>query len=184
MPVMPSSRLVNPLLGTYFGIFGASLVGIVLLLLIFEQMGVAQTSLRLLLLVGSLGLLCCDRRGRLHRAGVRIPGLRRRVPAFFNGLVLAVTGLGGTGIVVLTGVFFLAGFDALAIALGFVAGFVVMVVLTAPFLRKFGAPTLPGYLGGASKAAPCASPRRWSPPSRCCCCSSPSSRSASGRQGR
>lgn len=147
MPVHARSRLVNPLLGTYFGIFGASLVGIVLLLLIFEQMGVAETSLRLLLLVGSLGLYAAIGAAAYTERPSEFLVSGRRVPAFFNGLVLAVTGLGGTGIVALTGVFFLAGFDALAIALGFVAGFVVMVVLTAPFLRKFGAPTLPGYLG-------------------------------------
>jgi cation/acetate symporter len=71
----------------------------------------------------------------------------RRVPAFFNGLVLAVTALGGAGFLALTGAFFAVGFDALCLSLGICAGLVFMGVLLAPFLRKFGAYTIPSYLG-------------------------------------
>jgi cation/acetate symporter len=71
----------------------------------------------------------------------------RRVPAFYTGLVLAQTALGATGLVALTGAFFLIGFDALCIVIGGLAGFVVMAVLLAPFFRKFGAFTVPSYLG-------------------------------------
>jgi cation/acetate symporter len=42
---------------------------------------------------------------------------------------------------------FLIGSDALCIGLGMVAGLVASVMLIAPFLRKFGAPTVPSYLG-------------------------------------
>ena len=70
----------------------------------------------------------------------------RRVPAFFNGLVLAISALGGAGFLALTGAFFSVGFDALCLSLGFCAGFVFMGLLLAPFLRKFGAYTIPTYL--------------------------------------
>jgi cation/acetate symporter len=71
----------------------------------------------------------------------------RRVPAFYSGLVLAVTASGATGVVAVTGAFFMIGFDALCIAIGGLAGFVLTAVLMAPFIRKFGAFTLPSYLG-------------------------------------
>ncbi len=71
----------------------------------------------------------------------------RRVPAFFNGLVLAISALGGAGFLAVTGAFFSVGFDALCLSLGFCAGFVFMGLLLAPFLRKFGAYTIPTYLG-------------------------------------
>ena len=71
----------------------------------------------------------------------------RRVPAVFTGLALAITALGSTGLVALTGVFFVSGFDGLAITIGALAGFVAMAILLAPFLRKFGAYTIPTYLG-------------------------------------
>jgi cation/acetate symporter len=44
-------------------------------------------------------------------------------------------------------VLFLVGFDALCLVIGGLAGFVVMGILLAPFFRKFGAYTIPTYLG-------------------------------------
>ena len=55
--------------------------------------------------------------------------------------------MGATGIVAMTGVFFLIGFDALCLVIGGLAGFVIMAVMLAPFFRKFGAFTVPSYLG-------------------------------------
>jgi cation/acetate symporter len=55
--------------------------------------------------------------------------------------------MGATGVVAMTGVFFIIGFDALFIVVGGLAGFVLMAVMLAPFLRKFGAFTVPSYLG-------------------------------------
>ncbi len=55
--------------------------------------------------------------------------------------------MGATGIVAMTGVFFLIGFDALCLMIGGLAGFVIMAVMLAPFFRKFGTFTVPSYLG-------------------------------------
>ena len=41
------TRLVNPRLGTYFGIFTASFAALVLLALMLEQLGTADTIVRL-----------------------------------------------------------------------------------------------------------------------------------------
>jgi cation/acetate symporter len=92
-------------------------------------------------LYGAIGVFCAAKEtGDFFVCG-------RRVPAFFNGLNLAISALGGAGFLALTGVFFSIGFDALCLALGICAGFVFMGVLLAPFLRKFGAYTIPSYLG-------------------------------------
>ena len=69
------------------------------------------------------------------------------MPAFFNGLVLGVTALGGAGFLALTGSLFIIGFDAVCLAIGWYAGLVFMGVLFAPFVRKYGAYTLPTFLG-------------------------------------
>ena len=55
--------------------------------------------------------------------------------------------MGATGVVAMTGLFFLIGFDALCLFIGGLGGFVVMAVLLAPFFRKFGAFTVSSYLG-------------------------------------
>ncbi len=146
---MPLSRTraVNPRLGTYFGIFASMFAALVLVLLILEQLGVSDSLLRALMLVGPLALYAAIGLSASSRDQIDFFASGRRVPAVFNGIVLATCTIGATGIVAGTGLFFLNGFDAWALVIGLTGGLVVMAVLIAPFLRKFGAFTVPSYLG-------------------------------------
>ncbi len=139
------TRLVNPRLGTYFGIFTSGFVAVFLMALILEQLGTADSAVRMLmffgplLLYGGIGALVPARAiGDYFASG-------RRVPAFFNGAGLAVSALGGTTFLAITGTLLIAGVDAFALTLGWCAGLVFMGVLFVPFLRKFGAYTLPSF---------------------------------------
>jgi len=147
MPLSSRNRAVNPRLGIYFGIFTSMFVALVLVLLIFEQLGASDTLLRSLMLGGPLALYAAIGLAARSAEPLDFFASGRRVPAFFNGLVIAVSAAGSTGLVAVTGLFFLNGFDAWSIVIGFTGGFVVMAVLIAPFLRKFGAFTIPSYLG-------------------------------------
>jgi cation/acetate symporter len=146
MAVTSGVRLVNPRLGTYFGIFSAAFASLVLMALMFEQLGVSDMGVRLLMFAGPIAL--CGAIGLLTPASDPNDyfACGRRVPAFFNGLVLAITALGGAGLMALTGAFFAVGFDALCLSLGICTGLVFMGVLLAPFLRKSGDYTVPSYL--------------------------------------
>src|SRR5215813_14703212 len=98
MAVTSGVRLVNPRLGTYFGIFSAALAALVLMALMLEQLGISDLAIRLLMfagpiaLYGALGLFTPTSEPTDYFA------CGRRVPAFFNGLVLAITALGGAGL--------------------------------------------------------------------------------------
>ncbi len=141
------TRLVNPRLGTYFGIFAAAFFATVMMALILEQLGVRDGLVRSLMffgpvmLYGGIGMLVPSR----SLADFFASG--RRVPAFFNGAGLAVAALGGAGFLAISGAFFISGVDAFALSLGWIAGIVFMAVLFTPFMRKFGAYTLPSYFG-------------------------------------
>ena len=50
------TRLVNPRLGTYFGIFTAAFAGLVLMALMFEQLGATDTLVRLIMFGGPIAL--------------------------------------------------------------------------------------------------------------------------------
>jgi cation/acetate symporter len=154
MAVTSGVRLVNPRLGTYFGIFAAALASLVLIALMLEQLGVSDVAIRFLMFAGPIGL--CGALGLLTPASDPNDffACGRRVPAFFNGLVLAITALGGAGLMALTGAFFTVGFDALCLSLGICTGFVFMGVLVAPFLRKSGDYTVPSYLGRRFESRP------------------------------
>lgn len=147
MPYSHRTGYVNPRLGTYFGIFMSAFAAIALMTLILEGLGVSDDTLRLTMLAGPIGLYAAIGIASYTNAPIDYFAAGRRVPAFYTGLVLAQTALGATGLVALTGAFFLIGFDALCIVIGGLAGFVVMAVLLAPFFRKFGAFTVPSYLG-------------------------------------
>jgi cation/acetate symporter len=146
MSSTPSRRLVNPMLGVYFGIFSSLLVAIPLLALIFEQLGLDDALLRGLVAGGLAALLAAiaiaTRTDGIHE--MLFAG--RRVPAIFTGLALAVTLLGGTTLAALPGLLYLIGFDALFLTVGMTTGLVVFAILIAPYVRKFGAASLPAYL--------------------------------------
>ena len=146
-PFTSRARFVNPRLGTYFGIFMSAFVALALLSLIFEGLEAPPVALSAVMLLGPVALYAAIGIAGWTSAPLDYFAAGRRVPAFYSGLVLAQTAMGATGIVALTGAFFLIGFDALCLGIGGLAGFVVMAVMLAPFLRKFGAFTIPSYLG-------------------------------------
>ncbi|MEO1280446.1 MAG: sodium:solute symporter [Pseudomonadota bacterium] len=146
MATTPQTRLVNPRLGTYFGIFASTFVALVILALIFEQLGTSEDALRLFMLIGPLVLLLAIGAASYTAKPLDFFASGRRVPAVYCGLGLAATAIGASGIVTMAGLLFVVGFDGLFVLNGALAGFVVMAILLAPFLRKFGTFTIPTYL--------------------------------------
>jgi cation/acetate symporter len=132
------TRLINPRLGTYFGIFTAAITALVVMAMMFEQLGASDAIVRFSMFAGPIGLYVVIGLGSRAREVADYFACGRRVPAFFNGLVLAVTALGGAGFLALTGSLLIVGFDAMCLSIGWCAGFVFMGVLFAPFLgRRF-----------------------------------------------
>ncbi|MBU2531281.1 MAG: sodium:solute symporter, partial [Alphaproteobacteria bacterium] len=140
------TRLVNPRLGTYFGIFASAFIGLFLVVLIFEQLDAPDSQLKAAVLFGPLVLFITISVASLTNNTGEFFAAGRRVPAVYNGLTLSVGAIGGTGLIALTGLFFLHGFDTWFAAIGLSAGFLVMGTAIAPYLRKFGAYTVPSYL--------------------------------------
>ncbi|HUS95433.1 MAG TPA: sodium:solute symporter [Hyphomicrobiaceae bacterium] len=140
------TRLVNPRLGAYFGIFSSLLVTLFIALLILEQLGVSDRALRYAMLLGPLALFAAIAAASWTTQSRDFFAAGRRVPAAYSGLVLAVTAIGGTGFVAWPGLFFINGFDAWCLFIGVVLGFVVMGVSVAPYVRKAGAYTVPTFL--------------------------------------
>lgn len=141
------ARLVNPRLGTYFSIFAALFAAVFLLALISEALSVEDRWLRIALFAGPLILYAAIGISVVASDPLEFFAAGRRVPAGYTGLLLAITASGATFLVCGTGAFFVSGFDALVLMIGGLTGFVVMASTLAPFYRKFGAYTVPSYLG-------------------------------------
>lgn len=148
------ARVVNPRLGTYFSIFAALFTALFLLVLIFEQLSLRESLLRLVFFAGPILIYAGIGLSVGSNDTLNYFAAGRRVPAAYNGLLLAASALGATFIVAGTGAFFFAGFDALVLLIGTLTGFVVMAITLAPFYRKFGAFTVPSYLGRRFESRP------------------------------
>lgn len=71
----------------------------------------------------------------------------RRVPAIFNGMATAADWMSAASFIGLAGTLYFSGFEGLAFVTGWTGGFVLVAVLLAPYLRKFGQYTIPDFLG-------------------------------------
>jgi cation/acetate symporter len=141
------ARMINPRLGTYFSIFAALYTALFLLVLIFEQLKFDEHFLRIVFFAGPILIYAAMGLSTGTNDILSYFAAGRRVPAAYSGLLLGTSALGGTFIVAGTGAFFFSGFDALIFLMGTLTGFVIMATSLAPFYRKFGAFTVPSYLG-------------------------------------
>lgn len=149
-----STPVVNPRLGASFAIFASSYLCLVLMLVILEQLGLSRASIsQLIIVTPALFYIAIGFMTRtISLDDFFLSG--QRVPALYNGIALTVMVFGGSILLGSIGAIFLAGFDAVAIPLGCLGGIALMAVLFAPYLRKAGAYTLPGFFalrfGGSS----------------------------------
>ncbi len=148
------ARMVNPRLGTYFSIFAALFTALFLLILIFEQLSWDEHLLKVAFFVAPIVIYAAIGLSVASGDTLNYFAAGRRVPAAYTGLLLAASSLGATFLVAGTGAFFFAGFDALVLLIGTLTGFVVMAIALAPFYRKFGAYTVPSYLGRRFESRP------------------------------
>ena len=71
----------------------------------------------------------------------------RGVPAIFNGMATGADWMSAASFISMAGALYAGGYDALAYVSGWTGGYVLLAVYLAPYLRKFGAYTIPDFLG-------------------------------------
>ncbi len=71
----------------------------------------------------------------------------RKVPPVFNGMATGADWMSGASFVGMAGSLYVLGYDGFSFVLGWTGGYILVAVLLAPYLRKFGAYTVPDFLG-------------------------------------
>jgi cation/acetate symporter len=71
----------------------------------------------------------------------------RRVPSMFNGMATGADWMSAASFIGMAGTLYLSGYGGLAFVMGWTGGYVLVALLLAPFLRKFGQFTIPDFLG-------------------------------------
>ncbi|MDX2203582.1 MAG: sodium:solute symporter family protein [Hyphomicrobiaceae bacterium] len=132
-------------LGRIYGLYTGGFFAFVAVLAILEQLGVPNVYIGYgfvfltLAVYAVIGILSRTMEaGEYYVAG-------RTVPAFYNGMATGADWMSAASFVGMAGSLFILGYDGLAFVLGWTGGYVLVAILIAPFLRKFGAYTVPDF---------------------------------------
>lgn len=68
------------------------------------------------------------------------------MPAVFNGMATAADWMSAASFIGMAGALYNLGYDGLAYIMGWTGGYVLLAVLIAPYIRKFGQYTIPDFL--------------------------------------
>ena len=134
-------------LGRIYSYYTGGFLGFVLLLAILEQLGLPNRIIGYLFIFLTIAVYAAI--GILARTAevseYYVAG--RKVPPVFNGMATGADWMSGASFVGMAGSLYILGYDGFAFVLGWTGGYILVAVLLAPYLRKFGAYTVPDFLG-------------------------------------
>jgi cation/acetate symporter len=142
-----SQKTFTQQLKKYYTFYTGGFVAFVVLLAIAEQLGmptkwIGYTFLVFtILLYAGIGIMSRT----VEVAEYYVAG--RRVPAFFNGMATGADWMSAASFIGMAGTLYLTGFQGLSFIMGWTGGYVLVALLLAPYLRKFGQFTIPDFLG-------------------------------------
>jgi len=130
-----------------YGLYTGGFVVFILLMAVLEQMGVGSDTIGILFVAFTIVIYAVI--GWLSRTmqvdAYYVAG--RQVPAVFNGMATAADWMSGASFVAMAGGIYMGGHAYLAFVVGWTGGYVLVAVLMAPYLRKFGCYTVPDFIG-------------------------------------
>ncbi|RMH80032.1 MAG: cation acetate symporter [Acidobacteria bacterium] len=130
-----------------YAIYTGGLIALLILLYIGEKLfNLSPTFIGYVFLFGTIAVYAAI--GVISRTGkvaeYYVAG--RRVPSVFNGMATAADWMSAASFIGMAGTLALQGYNGLAFIMGWTGGYVLLGVLIAPYLRKFGAYTIPDFL--------------------------------------
>jgi cation/acetate symporter len=133
-------------LGRMYGFYTGGFLAFIVLLALLEMAGVPNRILGYLFVFFTLAVYAiigiATRTAQVSEYYVA----GRRVPAIYNGMATGADWMSAASFVGMAGTLFLLGYDGLAWVLGWTGGFVLVSILVGPYLRKFGAYTVPDFM--------------------------------------
>jgi cation/acetate symporter len=132
----------------YYGYFTIGFIAVATVMLLLELFaGLPTQVIGWIFLLLTMGLYATI--GILSRTKVLdeyyVAG--RNVPAVFNGMATGADWMSAASFISMAGTLWLTGYDGLAYIMGWTGGYVLLALLFAPYLRKFGQFTIPDFVG-------------------------------------
>ncbi len=119
----------------------------VVLIAILEQMGVPDRILGYLFVGLTIGVYAYIGIISRTQAVAEYYVAGRRVPALYNGMATGSDWMSAASFIGMAGSLYALGYGGLAFILGWTGGYMLVAILLAPYLRKFGQYTVPDFLG-------------------------------------
>jgi len=130
-----------------YGLYTGGFLVFVLLMALLDKMGVGADTIGILFIAFTIFIYAVI--GWLSRTmqvdAYYVAG--RQVPPVFNGMATAADWMSGASFVAMAGGIYMGGHAYLAFVVGWTGGYVLVAVLMAPYLRKFGCYTVPDFIG-------------------------------------
>ncbi len=138
---------ILPQLRRYYAVYTLGFIAFVILLGVLERHGMPPRWIgyaflfMTIILYATIGILARTANiSEYYVAG-------RRVPALFNGMATGADWMSAASFIGLAGTLYLSGYQGLAYVMGWTGGYVLVALLLAPYLRRFGQYTIPDFLG-------------------------------------
>ena len=126
--------------------YTAGFIAFVGLLAVLEQTGLPRRWIGVVFLLATVALYAAIGIVARTTDAVEYYVAGRRVPAMYNGMATAADWMSAASFIGLAGTLYLQGYGGLAYVMGWTGGFVLVAVLLAPYLRRFGQYTIPDFL--------------------------------------
>ena len=142
-----ANRAFKKQLNKVYGWYTGGFITFVVVLAIFEQMGLSRQWIGFVFLFATVALYAGI--GIMSRtsdaAEYYVAG--RRVPAVYNGMATGADWMSAASFIGMAGTLYLTGYGGLAFIMGWTGGYCLVALFLAPYLRKFGQFTIPDFLG-------------------------------------
>ena len=143
---MASDLQMRQRLRQLYLMYGAAFVALVVVLGLLEQWGMPRAWVGMAFLLVTMGTYAVI--GIVSRTTdadqYYVAG--REVPALYNGMATGSDWMSAASFIGMAGTLYISGYAGLAFVLGWTGGFVLVALLLAPYLRRFGQYTIPDFL--------------------------------------
>jgi cation/acetate symporter len=128
-------------------LYTLAFVSLVAVLGVLEQMGMPRSWIGFVFLIATIGVYAAI--GLVCRTtdATEYYVAGRNVPAVYNGMATGADWMSAASFIGMAGTLYISGYTGLAFVLGWTGGYVLVALLLAPYLRKFGQFTIPDFLG-------------------------------------
>jgi cation/acetate symporter len=147
-----ANRAFKKQLNKVYGWYTGGFIAFVVVLAIFEQMGLSREWIGFIFLLATVGLYAGI--GIMSRttdaAEYYVAG--RRVPALYNGMATGADWMSAASFIGMAGTLYLTGYGGLAFIMGWTGGYCLVALFLAPYMPSSVSSRSPTSWGRASKA--------------------------------